>query len=129
MIKEHEKKMRQFDGSAASVKKIQKPIKCEPLDQRRVIKDFVESSNASQAKSVFNSKTDRFTVKQNQYLNMANNPGPQDYEVNSKEPQYIIKGPVDVRFGSTFGRNSLLERESQKSPFRDRSADESPAPG
>ena len=43
---------------------------------------------------MFNSRTDRF--KSNTYLNTVNNPGPQDYMLPDKEPQYIIKGPVDV---------------------------------
>ena len=46
------------------------------------MEDFAEVQKGSKAKSVFNSKTDRFKVKQNQYLNTANNPGPQDYDAH-----------------------------------------------
>ena len=72
--------------------------------------------------------TDRFSVKQNQYLNTANNPGPQDYDAHSREPQYIIKGPVDVRFGSNAGRNSLLTRDVHKSPYKNPTSLSNPAP-
>ena len=87
------KQMRQFDGSASTFKKIQKTIKCEPLEQRQVLKDFVKEQKGSKAEFVFKSKTDRFADNPNSYLNKSKNPGPSDY--NAQEPNYINKGLVE----------------------------------
>ena len=56
------------------------------------------------------------------------NPGPQDYDAHAKEPQYIIKGPIDTQFGSTVDRNSLLLRDVSKSPFKNPTNLENPSP-
>lgn len=75
---------------------------------------------------VFNSKTDRF--RSNTYLNTVNNPGPQDYDPNTRNPRYIIKGPIDTKFGSRVERDSLLQRDVSKSPFKNPTSFEVPAP-
>ena len=80
----------------------------------------------SKAQSVFNSRTNRW--ESNTYLNTVNNPGPQDYDAHAKEPQYIIKGPVDTRFGTIQERNSLLQRDVSKSPFKNPTSFENPSP-
>ena len=63
-----------FDGSSSTIKKMPKPIKWAPLDERKVVEDFAEVQTGSKAEAVFNSMTDRF--KSNTYLNRVNNPGP-----------------------------------------------------
>ena len=100
------KQIRLFDGSASTIKKVPKPIKCQPLEERQVVQDFGVEGIGSKAENVFNSRTDRF--KQNSYLTIQNNPGPQDYDAHTKEPQYMIKGPVDTKFGTVAERTSLL---------------------
>lgn len=54
------KKIRQFDGSASTFKAVPKPIKCDPLEERRVVDLFVDATTGSKAEAVFNSSTDRF---------------------------------------------------------------------
>lgn len=54
------KKIRQFDGSAATFKAVPKPIKCVPLEERRVVDKFVDVTTSSKAEAVFNSRSDRF---------------------------------------------------------------------
>ena len=71
-----------FDGSSSTFKPVQKPITCEPLEERMIIEDFAEVQTGSKAEAVFNSKTDRF--KANKYLNTI--PGPQDYNPPLKDP-------------------------------------------
>ena len=78
----------------------------------------------SKGEHVFNSKTDRF--RSNTYLNTVVNPGPQDYD--SREPTYIVKGPVDTQFGSVAERNSLLNRNVSISPFKNPTSVENPSP-
>ena len=68
------KQIRQFDGSSSTIKPMQKPIKCEPLEARQIVEGFADQNGGSKAHFVFNSKSERF--KQNSYLNYANNPGP-----------------------------------------------------
>ena len=60
------KQIRLFDGSASTIKKVPKPIKWQPLEERQVVKEFGEEQVGSKAENVFNSRTDRF--KQNSYL-------------------------------------------------------------
>ena len=75
------KQIRLFDGSASTIKKITKPIMCAPLEERQIVFNITDEKG-SKAESVFNSKTDRFKGnKTNNYLNMVNNPGPQDYNL------------------------------------------------
>lgn len=38
----HFKKIRLFDGSASTIKAPPKPIKCAPLEERRLVDDFAE---------------------------------------------------------------------------------------
>jgi len=45
-----------------------------------------------------------------------------------KEPTYIIKGPVDHKFGSSAERVSLLNRDISKSPFKNPTTMENPSP-
>ena len=40
------KQIRQFDGSAASIKKIVKPIKHAPLEERQVVADFASATQS-----------------------------------------------------------------------------------
>lgn len=61
------KKIRLFDGSASTIKKVPKPIKAPPLEERQIVEDFGEVQKGSKAESVFNSKTMRF--RKNTYLN------------------------------------------------------------
>lgn len=55
-------------------------------------------------------------------------PGPQDYNVTSAEPRYIIRGPVDTKFGTTQNRDSLIARDISKSPFKNPTNLENPSP-
>jgi len=74
---------------------VPKPITCAPLEERQSVENFCsENAIGSKAESVFNSRADRFD--KNSYLQIRPNPGPQDYHAHEKEPQYIIKGSVDV---------------------------------
>jgi hypothetical protein len=36
------KQIRQFDGSASTIKKVPKPITCAPLEERKIVDDFAE---------------------------------------------------------------------------------------
>ena len=120
------KQIRLFDGSASTIKKVPKPIKCQPLEERQVVQDFGVEGIGSKAENVFNSRTDRFN--KNSYLTIQNNPGPQDYDAHTKEPQYMIKGPVDTKFGSVAERTSLLQRDMSKSPFKNPTSLDNPSP-
>lgn len=115
-----------FDGSASTIKQVPKPIKCAPLEERQIVDDFAEVQTGSKAEAVFNSRTNRW--QSNTYLNTVNNPGPQDYDPHAKEPQYIIKGPVDTSFGTMQERDSLLTRDVSKSPFKNPTCLENPSP-
>lgn len=88
--------------------------------------DFKEVQTGSKAESVFNSGTDRFRT--NTYRQDNGNPGPQDYNVSGKDPQYIIKGPVDPKFGTLAMRTSMLNRDVSKSPFKNPTNLENPSP-
>ena len=90
------------------------------------MKDFTKEQKGSKAEFVFKSKTDRFAVKPNSYLNKQNNPGPSDY--NAQEPKYINKGQVESKFGSHAGRNSLITRDISKSPYQNPTSQQVPAP-
>ena len=103
-----------------------KPIKCDPLEERRVVDLFVDATTGSKAEAVFNSSTDRFQKRS--YLNYVKNPGPQDYKLDGPGPKYMLKGPVDTQFGSTVERNSLLLRDVSKSPFKNPTNLENPSP-
>lgn len=120
------KKIRQFDGSAATIKAQTKKDKWQPTEATRTVDRLAEVAKGSKAEAVFNSRSERFAKRS--YLNYANNPGPQDYDAHAKEPQYIIKGPVDTQFGSTVDRNSLLQRDISKSPFKNPTNIENPSP-
>ena len=54
------KKIRQFDGSAATFKAVPKPITCAPLEERRIVDKFIDSTPGAKAEAVFNSRSDRF---------------------------------------------------------------------
>ena len=73
-IQKQYKKIRVFDGSASTIKKIPKPVKWAPSEEIKVVEEFAEVQTGSKAEAVFNSMTDRF--KSNTYLNQVNNPGP-----------------------------------------------------
>ena len=120
------KKIRLFDGSASTIKKVPKPIKCAPFEERLIVDNFAEVQTGPKAEAVFNSKTDRFRA--NTYLNLNKNPGPQDYDAHAKEPQYIIKGPVDTSFNTVAERTSLLNRDVSKSPFKNPTTLDNPSP-
>ena len=66
-IQKQYKKIRVFDGSASTIKKIPKPIKWAPSEELRAVEEFAEVQTGSKAEAVFNSMTDRF--KSNTYLN------------------------------------------------------------
>lgn len=68
------KKIRLFDGSASSIKPLNKSINCATLEERRVVDLFADAAKGSKAEAVFNSRQDRFA--QNSYLNYVKNPGP-----------------------------------------------------
>lgn len=78
------KQIRKFDGSASTIKAVPKPIKCAPLEERQAIDNFISNAVGSKAESVFNSRADRFN--KNSYLQIKENPGPQDYDAHAKEP-------------------------------------------
>ena len=80
--------------------------------------DLTKVKSSSVAKSSFHSKTDRWKSKSS-YLNNINNPGPQDYDADKAEPNYIIKGSVDNKFGSNAVRKSMLNVDLSKSPYKD----------
>ena len=62
--------------------------------------------SGSKAVSVFTSGTDRF--RSGSYVGDNKNPGPMDYDAAEANPKYMIKGPIDTKFGTVAERNSLL---------------------
>ena len=54
-------------------------------------------------------------------------PGPGTYD-ESHEPSYVIKGPKKGGFGSAIPRSTLIFRDVSKSPYKNPSCLESPAP-
>ena len=55
------------------------------------------------------------------------NPGPGHY-TQVTDPNYILRGPNKVSFGSNLPRNTLIFRDVSKSPFKNPTNLENPAP-
>jgi hypothetical protein len=53
-------------------------------------------------------------------------PGPGSYEV--VDPSYMVKGKTKAGFGSAIPRTTLIHRDVSKSPFRDPTRLDNPAP-
>ena len=75
---------------------------------------------------MFTSGTNRF--KTGTYVQENAFPGPSDYDPATAQPKYMIKGPVDIKFGAVADRTSLLHRNVSKSPFKNPTAISGPSP-
>lgn len=120
-LREEEKMIRLFDGSASTIKNSSPIVPLKPLDERREIKAFGQECKQA-AKFIFKSAIPRFDGAQSDA-----NLGPGTYE-KTHEPQYILKGPKKGGFGSTIPRTTLIFRDVSKSPYKNPSNLESPAP-
>ena len=90
------------------------------MEERFEPHDFGQNNHQA-AKANFASGVDRFEAGD------PNAPGPGHY-TSVNDPNYIIRGPAKVSFGSNLPRNTLIFRDVSRSPFKNPTSLENPAP-